>query len=241
MTVNVNQTPSMTIVKSALPTTVSAVGTTIHYSFVVTNTGNVTLTNVAVNDSQTAPASALASGPSCPSTTLAPNAFETCTATYVVTQADLDNGSIADSATSSGQPPSGPPISSPPSGVTVKATQHPAISILTTAGLAYYSKSGTLIPYYFLVTNTGNVTLHNVTVTSNLKGLSKISCPKTTLSVAEAMTCTATYFTTRHDLTAGKVNNVAIATGKGSNGSGAKSQPSGAIVPAIHKHVHVTG
>jgi len=40
---------------------------------------------------------------------LAPGAWETCTATYTVTQADIDNGSVNDSATVSGVPPSGPP------------------------------------------------------------------------------------------------------------------------------------
>ena len=37
------QTPSLTLVKSADPTTVTGRGQTVTYSFVVTNTGNVTL------------------------------------------------------------------------------------------------------------------------------------------------------------------------------------------------------
>ena len=75
------------------PATVTAAGDTVTYSFVVTNTGNVTVTDVAVTDTFTAPA-----GPeltvSCPVTTLAPAASTTCTASYTVTQADVDNGSI---------------------------------------------------------------------------------------------------------------------------------------------------
>jgi len=59
-------------VKSADKTSVSAVGDVITYSFVVTNTGNVTLHNVTVTDTQIAPAVALTSGPTCPTSTLAP-------------------------------------------------------------------------------------------------------------------------------------------------------------------------
>ena len=72
----------------------SAAGESVAYEFVVTNTGNVTLTAITVTDVLTAPA-----GPAltvvCPVTTLAPAASTTCTATYTVTQADVDAGSIA--------------------------------------------------------------------------------------------------------------------------------------------------
>jgi hypothetical protein len=118
-TVPVTQAGGLTVVKSALPPVITAAGQLVSYSFVVTNTGNVTLTNVAVADLQAAPAASLASGPACPAATLAPGATETCTATYTVTQADIDNGSVSDSATVSGDPPSGPPVTSPPSTVTI--------------------------------------------------------------------------------------------------------------------------
>ena len=49
-------------------------GDTIAYTFVVTNTGNVTLDSVAVDDP-------LVGAVSCPVTTLAPGASTTCTAT----------------------------------------------------------------------------------------------------------------------------------------------------------------
>ncbi|MFF3005306.1 hypothetical protein ACFVTF_21115, partial [Kitasatospora sp. NPDC057940] len=41
-------TPSLTIMKTASPTTVTAVGQVVDYSFLVTNSGNVTLTDVTV-------------------------------------------------------------------------------------------------------------------------------------------------------------------------------------------------
>ena len=111
--------PSLSIVKSADKTSVSAVGQVITYAFRVTNTGNVTLTNVTVTDTQISPALALTSGPTCPSSTLAPGASETCTATYTVTQADLSQNQITNAAVVTGTPPSGPPVISPPSHVAV--------------------------------------------------------------------------------------------------------------------------
>ena len=80
-------------------------GDTIPYEFVVSNTGNVTLTGIAIADTFTAPA-----GPvptiTCPVTTLAPGATTTCTAAaYSVKQADVDKGSIGNLATASGSDP----------------------------------------------------------------------------------------------------------------------------------------
>ena len=68
------------------------------YTFVVTNTGNVTVTDPVVTEgsftgSGTAPVA------TCPPGALAPGASVDCTATYTVTQADIDAGSIANTAT----------------------------------------------------------------------------------------------------------------------------------------------
>ena len=108
----------MSVVKTADPTTVTAAGDTVDYSFVVTNTGNVTVTGITVTDTFTAPA-----GPeltvTCPDTTLAPAASTTCTASYTVTQADVDAGSIVNSAVADGLDPNEAPVASEPSTATV--------------------------------------------------------------------------------------------------------------------------
>ena len=78
-TITAIQSPAITVVKSASPTSFSAAGQTIHYSFDVTNSGNVTLTTVQVNDTDLPGLSAI----TCPHTTLAAGASQTCTATYL--------------------------------------------------------------------------------------------------------------------------------------------------------------
>ena len=81
------------VVKSALPTTFDAPGTTITYSYVVTNTGNVAIGDIKVNDGLTGLSSL-----SCPTPELAAGASETCTATYQTTQADVDAGNVVNTA-----------------------------------------------------------------------------------------------------------------------------------------------
>jgi uncharacterized repeat protein (TIGR01451 family) len=116
VTVYAEQSPSISVVKTANVGAVATVGQTVLYTFTVTNTGNVTLTNVDVTDAQAAPSLDSSLGPITCTTgtngaiTLAPGATDTCSATYTATQADLNNGSVTDTATATGRPPSGPPV-----------------------------------------------------------------------------------------------------------------------------------
>ncbi|MCR4269468.1 beta strand repeat-containing protein, partial [Nitratireductor sp. ZSWI3] len=90
-------------------------GETIAYTFTVTNTGNVSLTNIVVNDDKATISGSPVSGP------LAPGAVDSTSVTgvYTVTQADIDTGSIENSATSTAKDPNGDDVtadSSPPGG-----------------------------------------------------------------------------------------------------------------------------
>jgi uncharacterized repeat protein (TIGR01451 family) len=126
VTLTFAQTPAITVVKTAdvdgPETTVDAVGDTVTYSYLVTNTGNVTLTLVGVQDDRITGTNTV----SCPVATLAPGAFTTCTATYTVTQADLDAGSVTNLATASGTPPTGSAVTATDT-ATVQATQRPLL------------------------------------------------------------------------------------------------------------------
>ena len=62
------------------------------------STGNVTVGNVAIADTFVAPAGPPLSPITCLATSLAPGRSTTCTATYTVTQADIDHGSIGNAA-----------------------------------------------------------------------------------------------------------------------------------------------
>ena len=184
---------------------VADAGELITYTFVVTNTGNVTLTNVTVTD----PLPGL-SAITCDGTTIPVGGFITCTATYAVTQADID------AASSTTWPPRTPMS---PSRTMMTTTNHcPRIrrsrldkTGTFDAGADGVADVGELITYTFVVTNTGNVTLTNVTVTDPLPGLSTITCDATTIPVGGFITCTATYAVTQADIDAGFVYNLATA------------------------------
>ena len=98
VTVDATQTPALTLVKSTTTTTYSVVGDTIDYSYDVTNSGNVTLAEpVTIADDKTTATCALSGDGD-----LDVGETVTCTAVdYVVTQADIDNGSVTNLATAS--------------------------------------------------------------------------------------------------------------------------------------------
>jgi len=98
--------PQLKVVKQASPKTVSAAGQVIDYTIVGTNTGDVTLTNVSISDSKVPLLTCSPVGPA----TLVVGATITCTGSYTVTAADAALGSIANIATGTGTPPSGPPV-----------------------------------------------------------------------------------------------------------------------------------
>ncbi len=62
----------------------------------------------------------------CPRTTLAPGESTACTATYTVTQADAAHGSLGNTATAYGTPPSGPVVRSRPHTISFTVTGGPA-------------------------------------------------------------------------------------------------------------------
>ncbi len=236
--------PALTIDKSADVQTVQGAGDTITYSFLVTNTGNVTLNDVTVTEGAFSGTGAL-SAVTCPASAaaLAPGADVTCTATYVVTQADVDAGTITNAATATGTPPNPqtPAPVSPSDDVTVQAEAHPAVTVVKSADDAAQADivAGQQITYAFLVTNTGNVTLADVTVVegdfSGAGALSAVTCPAAADSLAPGaqVTCFATYTVVQADVDAGTVTNSATATGTPPRGQAPVSTPSEVTVPSV--------
>ncbi|MEO9325656.1 GEVED domain-containing protein [Nocardioides sp. C4-1] len=214
-------TATMTVDKqAAAPVDVNSngrvdAGDTIAYRFVVVNTGAVTLTLVGINDPEVA-------ATVCPTTTLAPGETETCTASYTVTQADVDAGSVVNTATATGTPPNGPAVTSDPDSTSTPTTAVSTLALVKTAGTGIDVDSdgrldaGDQIPYSFAVTNTGSVTLTGLVINDARVGA--VACPGTTLAPGQTITCTATYTITQADVDAAPVVNTATATATSPSG-----------------------
>jgi uncharacterized repeat protein (TIGR01451 family) len=203
--------PALTLAKSADTATYAAVGDVIGYSYVVTNSGNTTLSGPFVVDDDKS------TDESCPATaSLAPGNSITCTASYTITQADLDAGSLTNIASATNGT-----VTSNTDTVTITAASGPGLSLVKTASPATFDAAGDVIDYTYVVTNTGNVSLQGPVVVTDDK--TTVTCPDLTtvgdldanLDPGESITCTASYTITQADVDADAVTNTATASAGG--------------------------
>ena len=153
---------------------------------------------------------------SCPDTSLIPEAFTSCTASYQITQADVDAGTVHNEATATGTPPIGAAVSNTDTTDT-QIAQEPAVTLDKQAGIPSGNAAGQSIDYTFVITNSGNVTLTSVGLSDPKLG--PLSCPDTSLAPAASTTCHATYELTQGDVDAGHVANLAVVTATAPDGS----------------------
>ncbi|NND71780.1 MAG: hypothetical protein HKN43_09385, partial [Rhodothermales bacterium] len=219
----VEQNPAMTIVKTALDTSFVAVGDTINYEYLVTNTGNVSISGLSVSDDKILTPNSV----TCPVVSLMPTENTVCTATYTVTQADLDAGLVTNIATASATP-SGGTLVEPTATETVNADQMPELTMVKTAIDTVFAAVGDTIDYEYSVENTGNVYVADLAVTDDK--IATVNCDVTAvgnndlnLDPGETVVCTATYTIDQVDIDAGSVTNNAEATG---------TPPGGTLTPA---------
>ncbi|WP_247041177.1 DUF11 domain-containing protein, partial [Arthrobacter rhizosphaerae] len=215
---NAAKPAALSLTKSASPSNAASytAGQVINYSFVVANTGQVAMNNITVNETAFSGTGSM-SAITCPSSTLAVGVSQTCTATYTLTQADVDAGTLVNTATANGTPPgSTTPIPSDPSTVTIPSTPAPSVSLDKSADKTTLV-TGETVTYSFSSTNSGNVTLTNVGITDPLPGLSAVAYvwPGTagTLLPGQTVTATATYVVTQADVDAGTIANTATISG----------------------------
>lgn len=227
--------PSYTVVKSVVSTTTTDGanstqtdgGDTITYSYVVDNTGNVSISNVALTDAgvsfnggapnamATGPGAVPAAGDTDSDGVLDVTETWTFTATYVLSQANVDTaagiaGGVSNTVSATADYPSGTPISPTPAGSTLTAistiTATPSLTIDKTADTAGPLVLGQLVTYTYLVTNTGNVTITGVDVNETAFNGSGAPAPNpttvgsTTLAPGGTVTFTASYTVTQADI-----------------------------------------
>ena len=234
-------------------------GDLIWYSFTVKNTGQDGLAKVTVVDPMLEEAGvALACTPS----SLAAGESATCVpaAGYEITPADVTAGKVHNVATATGESTlTGTPVESDPDDFDVPlvesdaglsivkglSSEHGTLNEAGEPGTGVedvngngHIDAGDLIWYSFTVKNTGQDGLAKVTVVDPMleeAGVA-LACTPSSLAAGESATCVpaAGYEITPADVTAGKVHNVATATGESTlTGTPVESDPDDFDVPLI--------
>jgi hypothetical protein len=158
------------------------VGDPVGWTYVVTNLGTETLTDLTVSDDQGVAVS-------CPKTTLAPGESMTCTGSGTVEPGPYENLGIVNATSPSG------------GGQTITASD-PSHYFGRTLIIEKFTNGedadvapgpllqlGDVVVWTYVVTNLTTTALANVMVSDD-QGVTVV-CPKTTLAIGESMTCTA--------------------------------------------------
>ncbi|MFD0864053.1 gliding motility-associated C-terminal domain-containing protein [Sungkyunkwania multivorans] len=227
----------------------SALNDVIEYDIIVTNTGNVTLTDIEVTDANADAGSIVGS----PIASLDPGQSATVTAQQTIQQSDLDAGYIENSATATGDSPdgtddvsdvsdtdvdgNGDPIpdnentetddgdgtsdgdpTNDPTVTTLGPPPMPSLRLVKTAAFDGVGEVGETILYTFTVTNTGNTTVSNLTITDAVIGISNLAVTPSTLAPNEIGIATVSYSLTSTDVSNGTVVNSAVVNGDSDSG-----------------------
>ena len=210
--------PAIELLKTATFDAPPVADDEITYTIAVTNCGNVSLLNVTVTDPLLGDAEIDCGGDSNVIARMPPGGPRLCTATYTVTQDDIDAGGVSNTASVSGTPFLGGDPVTDSSTADVPIPPAPALTLGKTSDAVDPVAAGDVITYSFEVTNTGNVTLSDVTVSDPLVGDAAIDCGDgsnvvVTMAPRDGVTCVATYTVTQADVDNGNITNVATATG----------------------------
>ena len=196
-----NALPALELRKRATPTTYQAVDEVISYSYRVTNSGNVRLAGpVRVDDDQVSVDCPAVTSVGDGDTYLDPGEELVCSASHSVTQADLDRGSITNTATATADG-----TTSDRDTVTVDAVAAPALRCASRHA-RHLRAVDDVISYSYRVTNSGNVRLAGpVRVEDDHVG---VDCPAVTsvgdgdtyLDPGKELVCSASQSVTQADL-----------------------------------------
>ncbi len=222
-----NQISEMSLIKSAdvAPDGLwDEVGEVITYTLLLTNTGNVTLTNVSISDNNANVGSVNPNNVAM----ILPGETVTITASHTITQSDLNTGSVANTASVTAEDPNGQPVSDlsddpnnpedidtngngNPDDITITSTpQFASLDIIKTVENRTYTAIGDVLEYTFEITNTSNVTLFDITVDDPMVAFVTPNSIAS-LSPGASFTVNANYTIVAQDLTNEIVVNTAIA------------------------------
>jgi Autotransporter beta-domain len=200
----VAQPSGWTLTKTPNPTTYTAAGQIINYTYVITNSTGSNGTLFSLTDDRVTTIN-------CPTNNVPPNGTLTCTGSYTITAADVIAGSVTNHAIATGDRCNDGCNVSAQAQATVNFVAQPSWTLTKTPNPTTYTAAGQVVAYSYLLTNTGNVAINAISINDNK--VAPVSCPANSLAPGANMTCTGNYTTTAADVTNGSVVNTATATG----------------------------
>ncbi|GEM_PF-5667738 len=204
---------SIEVTKKSNVDGVAKFGDTIAYTITVKNIGNVTISNVTVDDEKAGVKGKAIAGD------IKPDESKSITVTYVVTEEDVLAGKIVNTATAKGSDPNGDTTKDDGTKEDPTEKAAPSLFVEKTSDVEGTASLGDTITYTIKVTNNGNVTVTDITVEDELTGNTGDKALEVgTLAPRKSMEVTATYVVTEEDIVAGKITNVATAKGSDPNG-----------------------
>ena len=233
--------PHMTITKTTKGVEdghIYKLGETINYVITVTNDGNLTLTNVKVEDALTGNTGQNA----WTIDTFAPGATQTFETSYTVTEEDVLAGKVINNVTGTAKDPTNPDEPKTPVTPGEKEdpveTPNPGLTVVKTSDTEGQVTLGQKITYTITVTNNGNVTISGVKL---VDPLTRDNWTLGKIKPGETVTREATYAVTEKDIIAGKVENHAKATGKDPSGNDVTDEGEKTVTTEPSKpHITVT-
>ncbi len=205
-------TTGLKLTVSALPTTYSAAGQTITFTYTIQNTGSTNNgpTQFTITDGLVSAGSFNCGSP----TTLSPGATTFCTATYAVPQDVFNNASaVTSNASASG---GGVTSASVVTTITKAVSQ---ITLTVSANPASFNQVGQTITLTYTIKNSGSNTLgpDQFKVTDGLVSPGPINCgaANSTLTAGTTISCTGTFNIIQDMLSASAITSNATATGGG--------------------------
>jgi hypothetical protein len=204
----------LSLTKSATPKTYQKAGEQIEYTYYIRNAGKGPLkgpVNIEDDGTQVSCQSLESVGNHNP--VFDPEEFLTCTATYVITEDDLKNGSVTNIAWASVEG-----VTSNRSAVTINAS---ALKLGVSADHPTYERAGELLTFTYVITDQSRIPLSGpITVTDDK---TQVTCPDPTtmgnqdkfLDWNETITCTGQYPIAQADIDRGSITNTARASAGG--------------------------
>ena len=212
----------LTLTMTASPLTYNQVGQVITYTYVIKNSGDVTLGPAQFTVNASLFGAALINCGAA-DTTLIPDATVTCSSTYTISDANMSAESVTNIATTSG---GGAGPSQSASTIVTRSTIT-SLSLVTAASPLTFNQAGQEITYTYVIKNIGTTNLGpaQFTISDSLFSGSTINCgaADTTLAPEALVNCSVIYTITEADMTAAAVTNNATASGGGAGPSQAAS------------------